>query len=299
MRAKRSTTVSTIAILAIAGSCVLTGCGQSAKPGENAQLTITRDFGQEVVLKAKQTPVTAGLTAMRQLKLNAAVKTTYGGKFVNAIAGVEGNAGAGTDWLFYVNGIQSETGAVSWRIKSKQKVQWDFHQWRDITTSAAIVGAYPQPMASLGAKLVCKPISSKACAMASKEFPASGSSANAVTVAVGEWDEIARIKGVPDLIAPAAENGAFAAFIGKPGSRQLQLLGNDGEIAATKGAGTGLIAAARSGKAITWVVTGTDAQGVERAASLLRSASLENSFAVAATGTSQMLALPIVKTAGQ
>jgi hypothetical protein len=77
----------------------------------------------------------------------------------------------------------------------------------------------------------------------------------------------------------------------------MQLLGRDGKIAVTAAAGTGLIAAARQGDAITWIVTGTDEVGVGRAVRMLGSTYLANLFAVAVTGENVVAPLPVPKVA--
>jgi hypothetical protein len=283
--------------LVVAAGAAAGGCGQSAKPGQTATLAISRDFGTEMLFGPKQTPVTAGLTAMRQLQSNVGVKTSYGGRYVDAIYGNASSAGAGDDWLYYVDGEQSNSGAAAWRVKPGQTIQWDYHQWRDITTPEAIVGAYPRPLSTKGVNLVCAPKGTQPCAAAGKKFPATAVRSGAVKLVIGPWSSIAGIAGVPDLSKPAVDNGAFADFTGKPGALKMQLLGRDGKIAVTAAAGTGLIAAARQGDAITWIVTGTDEVGVGRAVRMLGSTYLANLFAVAVTGENVVAPLPVPKVA--
>jgi predicted RNA methylase len=72
----------------------------------------------------------------------------------------------------------------------------------------------------------------------------------------------------------------------------LTVLDADGRTVRTLGAGTGLIAATRNGEfAPAWVVTGTDAAGLEAAAQAFDEASLDGRFAVAVTSAGA-LALP-------
>jgi hypothetical protein len=266
------------------------GCGQTAS-GPPAELSITRDFGSKTLL-TKSTPVTPGLTAMRQIQGNAKVGTAYSGKFVDTINGLKGSGTAGNDWLFYVDGEQSEKGAASWRVRPKEAIQWDYHQWRDITTPEAIVGAYPRPLSTKGVKPLCRPSNADDCSAAIKGLKYSDRP-GAVTLVIGTWDEVAGVKGVPDLTEPAADNGGFARFTGKPGSRKLELLGTDGRVNTTNGAGVGLVLASRTGKAITWIVTGTDDAGVHGAVSMLNESTLKNRFAVAWLGPYGAQALPI------
>jgi hypothetical protein len=289
LRSSRHPRLIATAVLAAVIGAGLGGCGEKVEPGQQATLTITSGFGEKVIVGPKSTPVTAGLTAMRQLQPAAKVETAYAGKFVDSINGLKGSGSAGNDWLFYVDGTQSDTGAASWRVKAGEQIQWDYHQWRDITAPEAIVGAYPRPLVNDGVKLVCMPSGSAACARVKKQFPKPGS----VTVVVGEWDDIAGVQGVPDLTQPALDNGAFASFTGKPGSRELELLATDGKIAVTNGAGAGLVAASRVGKAITWVVTGTDEAGVRGASLLLEQAVLRNKFVISWQGARGAISLPV------
>ena len=78
---------------------------------------------------------------------------------------------------------------------------------------------------------------------------------------------------------PAA-SGVFARF--SPDGRTLTLLDRDGRSTSTLAAGAGLIAAtAREEDAPVWVVTGTDAAGLEHAASAFAQPTLQDRFAVA------------------
>ena len=56
--------------------------------GETAQLWVTRDGGSEVILT---TTVPAGLTVLQALDREADIETRYGGRYVQAIEGVEGS----------------------------------------------------------------------------------------------------------------------------------------------------------------------------------------------------------------
>jgi hypothetical protein len=293
IRFSRASRLTAIAVLAVAVGVVAGGCGEQVDQGQAASLAVTQDFGQKVVLPAKSTQITPGLTAMRQLQKSAKVATSYGGRFVSAIDGLAGSAGAGNDWLFYVDGTQSDSGAAAWRVKAGQRIQWDFHQWRDITAPEAIVGAFPRPLSSEGVKLVCKPASSAACDLVRKQFPRDSAARDAATVVVGGWDDIAKLKGVPDLSLPAIDNGAFASFTGKPGARTIEVLGANGEIQRNIVPVVGLIAASKNGNELTWLITGIDANGAAAAAKHLLTRELRNKFALAVMGDAESDPLPI------
>ena len=71
------------------------------------------------------------------------------------------------------------------------------------------------------------------------------------------------------------------------------LLDADGHPTRTLGAGAGLLAATRySQSAPVWVITGTNAAGVELAAKAFNQSTLHNRFAVALTASGTALAVP-------
>jgi hypothetical protein len=110
------------------------------------------------------------------------------------------------------------------------------------------------------------------------DFSPSGE--QAIQVVVGPWNKIRVLSRIHLLESPPDESGVFARFTG-PGPTILTLLNERGEPAGTLGKGAGLVAALRPDDGPpTWVVTGTDAAGVEAAASTLGD-SLRNHYAVA------------------
>lgn len=280
-----------IAVLAVAIG--VAGCASGEPSGPTTTLSIMRDFGAVAVEPDAVVAATPGLTVMRQLEQTAKVETTYGGRFVNSINGLEG--GAGNDWLFFVDGIESDKAATEWRLRGGEVVQWDFHAWQGTKTGNAIVGAFPRPLKSAGAKLECVPADSEACtaakaALATVEVPSQSASADAVKLYVGEWEQLKGKPGVPDLTAPAADNGAFASV--SPDGKSIVVVNDEGLPAQRLKAGSGLVAASRVGTKVTWVVTGIDAQGVDAAVGLLSTSALKNRFAVAVSPAGR-IALPV------
>lgn len=231
---------------------------------------------------------------MRQLEQTAAVETTFGGRFVNSIDRLKG--GGGNDWLFFVDGIESEKAATDWRLSGGEVVQWDYHAWQGVKTGGAIVGAFPRPLESVGAKLTCLPADSEACKTAEGALGAAGvetgsAATGAVTVYVGEWPQLTGKPGVPDLASPAADNGTFASVA--PDGKSLVVVDDKGRPAQRIKGSAGLVAATREGAKLTWTVTGLDQPGLMGAVALLRSGALKNKFAVA-TGPSGLVALPTI-----
>ena len=82
-----------------------------------------------------------------------------------------------------------------------------------------------------------------------------------------------------------ATSGVFARFERGASGWELDALDPTAAVARTLGPGAGLLAGTRRGdERATWLVTGTDAQGVRRAAAALDPAQLENRYAVATLG---------------
>jgi hypothetical protein len=120
----------------------LAGCGGSGDGGE-ATLWVTRDRGAEVLVTAS---VPAGVTAMRALRSEVDVDTSYGGRFVRSIGGVAGDAGAKRDWFFFVNGVEADRGAAEYRLRPGDVLWWDYRSWAgEDMREPVVVGAFPEP----------------------------------------------------------------------------------------------------------------------------------------------------------
>lgn len=286
--------------IALVVLCVaLAGCGfGEGEPRDGgAELRITRDFGREELAAEAVETIREDQTVMRLLQSRHDVETRFGGKFVDEIDGVEG--GGTRDWSYYVNGIWSDRGAADRELEPGDVVQWDHHDWSATQRIAAIVGAYPEPFRSgtegdrLPVRLECADAEDQACADVKDELTAVGGRVSSaqlaasggqelVRVLVGTWDELREVT-TPRLIEEGPDaSGVFARFT--DGGERLELLDEDGDVARTAEAGTGLVAAtALEEQAVVWVITGLDDAGVQAAAAALDPAALRNAFAVAAT----------------
>ena len=70
---------------------------------------VTRDRGAHVLLVRE---VPAGLTAMQALDRVADIETTYGGRYVQSINGIDGSLSAQSDWFYFMNGIEGDRSAA-------------------------------------------------------------------------------------------------------------------------------------------------------------------------------------------
>ena len=288
-----------LALTAVAlGGCGLGAGGQPA----GTTLTVTRDFGRQQLRRAATPKVAGSETVMRLLGRNARITTRYGGGFVQSIDGLAGGdrGGRPVDWFFYVNGVESRAGAAAVRLKPGDRVWWDNHDWSATQTIPAVVGSYPEPFVHglggrrLPVRIECQDPRGPACTVVSRRLASLG-----VPVARGGIRGARVEQTLRLVIAPLSAIGAdpsLSVLRGGPQAsgvfaraardgRSFTTLDPAGRPVARHGAGDGLIAAVRPGAADepVWVVTGTDAAGVARAAQAFGETVLRNRFAVLVT----------------
>ena len=293
-----------LAALAVALACGGCGLGAGAARKGGVRLTVTRGFGSRQIHLVTRSKVPGSETVMRALERSFTVSTRYGGGFVQSIDGLS-PSGARTDWFYYVNGVQAAKGAATTAVHAGDRIWWDLHDWSATESIPAVVGSFPEPFTSgIGGKrypvtLECASDVSAACARVTKAFdrihvPVSsqllgaGSGVATLGVVVGTWSDI-RSQVAAQLIAhgPGA-SGVYARF-SEPRGSALELLDPSGRVARTLGAGAGLVAATADSNAVpTWMITGTDPNGVAAAAVALTPGALRNHFAVAVSGAQQL-----------
>ena len=304
---------------AAALSCVAAaGCGFG--PGESskgtATLTVTRDYGSRTLVEATDDDPSESETVIRLLDREAEITTRYGGGFVQSIDGVAGGEDAGrrSDWFFYLNGIESDRGAAEITVRGGDRIWWDYRDWSDAMRVPAVVGSWPEPFAQassapdhrLPVSVECA-VAGPACSTVSERLTGVGAEARvdpggsaptrsgpSLQVLVGPWRAL-REDPAASLRGPAA-SGVFASF--EPAGRgryELVLEGPRAERRCAYRAGAGLVAAveAPDGEGATWLVTGTDPAGVERAADTLDSGDLHGRYAVAAPAGAAPLGVPV------
>jgi hypothetical protein len=108
---------------------------------------------------------------------------------------------------------------------------------------------------------------------------------------------VAKFSGAKEVLAARAltqgpaSTGVYAKF--DSAGTTLSLLDGAGHAARVAPPGTGLLAATQqAAQPVTWLVTGVDDAGVERAAEAIGESALRNAFAVAATPTG-LVKLPV------
>jgi hypothetical protein len=141
------------ALAALVAVLLLAGCGggadgearsaAAAGPEEGgASLWVTRDAGSEVLLTAR---VPAGDSALQALDRHADLETRYGGRFVQAVDGIEGSLEEQRDWFYFVNGVEPGIGAADVELREGDVVWWDYRDWSRRMAAPVVVGAFPEP----------------------------------------------------------------------------------------------------------------------------------------------------------
>jgi Domain of unknown function (DUF4430) len=293
-----------LAVLALCAA-LLAGCGLGAGDEREggAVLRVTRDFGHAALGFARLDTLREDQTVMRFLRSEFDVETRFGGRFVQSIDGLEGAGPAGRrDWFFFVNGIESDTGAAEFELSPGDRVQWDHRRWDTAMRVPAIVGAFPEPFLNgVGGerrpvRVECDDVQARPCRQAKQALddvgvPTSSSSLGApgtetvTRLVVARWPRSRIVRGAPTLEEGPQESGVFARFADD--GRALELLDEDGRVARTArpGDGTALVAALRPrADELVWLVTALDREGLVAGVAALEEDRLRDAFAVAVTG---------------
>jgi Domain of unknown function (DUF4430) len=292
-----------LALLALAGT-VGCGLGPGSARGGAISLAVTRDFGEQRLAGAQVRRVRASDTVMRLLESRRRVETAYGGGFVQSIDGLSGDKSAKRDWFYYVNGQEANVGAADYSLSPGDVIQWDYHRWDGTMHIPDIVGAYPEPFVHgykgkrLPTRIECEDPPGAACRTVEQRLARAGVTAGVATVGsvggsdtlvvvVAKWSTARSIVALSTLQSGPALSGVFARF--DRSGRRFELLDGGGRAVMTAPPGTGLVAAtAQSDTSATWLVTGLDDSGVERAADALDAGALRDAFAVALTPSGEV-----------
>ncbi len=293
-------------------SLTLTGCGLGAGRAPSAvQLTVTREFGARPLHAWRAPRVHGKETVMSLLMRNANVTTRYGGGFVQSIDGLAGGSERGrpVDWFYYVNGVEAHEGAAERNVRAGDRIWWDRHDWSQTDDVPAVVGSFPEPFLHglegkrLPVRVDCANVGSSACTTVTSRLRAAGVPAAVAGIGASGGPQTLRVlvgltaallagqASARALAGGPRASGVYTRFAAR--GRALELLDPDGRSVRTLGAGSGLVAATRTGSgAPEWVVTGTDSAGVARAAAAFGAPALRDRFALAVTASGQPLALP-------
>jgi Domain of unknown function (DUF4430) len=295
------TRTAAVAAIAIALAVVIAGCGLGAGPGTGGvSLTVTSDFGTHRIAAISEAHVPGSETVMRMLERHFNITTRYGGGFVESINGNMGTSSQ-RDWFYYVNGVQASKGAAATAVHHDDHVWFDLHDWQATDSIPAVVGSFPEPFTNgIGGKrypvtIECGSNVGAACKRvtavldhdrvpAAGQLIGTGSGPDTLGVVVGTWSQLE-----PEVAAQLIEHGpgasgVYAHFAG-PGGSSLELLDPAGHVVRTLGAGAGLVAATADSSSVpTWLITGTDAAGVDAAAQAFNAQALHDHFALAVQG---------------
>lgn len=308
--------LSAIAGLLVAATIVGCGLGLPNTPS-GVKMLVTEDFGSTTLLSVSAPKAGLG-TAIGLLMRNVKVLRQHRDGAVKSIDGHSGGEQEGrpTGWFYYVDGEEASIKAAERAVHAGDRIWWDLHDGSQSQHVPAVVGSFPAPFQDgLGGKrlpvvLECAKPGSSPCHTISHRFTAlgivagfaalgtvgEGSEEDDLKVLVGTWAQLASSPAVRTIEKGPALGGVYMRAT--EGGRGFALLGRDGSVTATLGGGAGLVAATRySGAAPVWVVTGTDAAGVRRAAANFDAASLDRHFAIAVepseSGTAgRVIALP-------
>lgn len=296
-----------LAALALAGC----GVGAGEKSGD-ARIVVTRDFGARTVGAQIVQDIPESETVMRLTQRTFDVTTSYGGKFLQSIDGIEGGGRGGkADWFYWVNGIVGEQSAADFELHGGDRVWWDYRDWSAAQNVGAVVGQFPEPFAhgaegkrypaviqcAKEAEEVCQEVSSQLSAvgtMASRQTLGTNVETEVLRVLVGPWETLRRDQALRMIDRGPQTSGVFARF--DESGRQLELLDEQGRTARTVGAGAGLVAAVKLGEQVpTWAVTGTDLAGVRAAAAALDVQRLRDRFALSTDPAGDDAGLPLLR----
>ncbi len=333
MKKHSPTAVLAAVLLLVAALCACSTELAAVEPGSiaeiptpeaevNADSTVrivaTRDFGRELMFD-ERLELPLGSSAMAALQKVAEVVTDYGGGFVDAIDGVRsgftGSEKTKRDWFIYINGIQSNVGALDYSLQPGDVEHWDYHDWGFQQSIPAVIGAFPEPFLHGfdGMKRPTVVVYSDNLIKEAQELQdglvslgvsdISITSAGGLTVSDREASNLILL-GTADneLILELNRNwkklGLFAYFE----NGNLVVLDARGEIDSTYRAAAGLIQAAQNPwnpwgtgacENVVWMITGTDEEGVKTAidAVLNHPAQLQYAFA-AVIASGEIIRIP-------
>jgi len=191
------------------------------------------------------------------------------------------------DWFIYINGIQSNTGALDYKLHDGDIQHWDFRNWSFHHFIPAIIGDFPEPFRygyrgiiyptiivyQDGWKGDARRVADKLNRLGIENVSIRGinelqenekESCNLILLGTPDFPPIAELNQVWGRL------GFYAHFQ----DGRIAILNPEGEVAAEYGAGAGLIQATQNPwnpkgigacENVVWLVSGTDEAGVKGA----------------------------------
>jgi len=284
-----------VAVLAVA-FFLIKGCAlmpwNSDAERVRVRVTVTRDLGSEV-LRDESITVREGSSAMQALQEVAEVETSYGGGFIytvdGLVSGYDSEDSRKTDWFYYINGQMAEVGAGELGVGDGDWLLFDYHCWEYSTFTPAFAGCFPEPFVHgyRERPRACLVLFAPGWEEAGEELAAwlieAGASSCGTEELDAEWrpreGEYAVVLGTADelllntFLADANEQAArlgLSVFLAEEG---LVVVDETGEAAGRLSSGAGVVEAIgpRLGEEDSaLMVTGTDAEGVRAALTLLK-----------------------------
>lgn len=307
MTAARAIVTVTASALAVTASACGFGAGEADQG--SATLTVTRDYGSELLREARVENPSESETVVRFLDREAEIETSYGGNFVDAIDGTASavESGRSRDWFFFVNGYWSPIGAGEAAVSAGDRIWWDYRDWTDAYRVPAVVGSYPEPFVNgfngerFGVEVVCFD-AEPACSEVADRLAEDGAEVEravageatadpdrTLRVLVGGWEQVRADRVAEMLERGPAESGVYAIVERcADGAFALTALDQRARPSAQLPEAGWIAALQRGDEQPTWVVSGSDPNQVDAAAGLLGEATLARRYAIAVSGGDQI-----------
>lgn len=261
----------------------------------HVNLTVTRDYGHTKMF-GKEVGLVKDEVGMEVMFRNLDIQTAYGGGFVNKINGLEskytfytGSERKKLDWFYWINGILAPVGVAEYRPQAGDEIWWDYHNWDVTMFIPAVIGSYPQPFKNGflgknpgtvimytdsfqdGAQKLKKSLLNQGV----KEIDTAAYNPSALEnpgkyyILLGTWGDLS---AASDLLQKTNLKNKLIGVYVKFENGKIQALNTKGQTVKTFDDTTGVIYAFAPGIGATrptWLVTGTDAGGVQAALDVL------------------------------
>lgn len=256
-------------------------------------LRISQNYG-ETVLAVEEVPYQPNITIMDALYsvYPDEVETAYGGSYVIGIGSLRAQEGGPgkphQNWVFYVNGIFADVGALDYLPQTGESIWWDYHPWQMLQAVNAVIGCYPEPFVhgykgkTKTTTILYSSEEKELAGRLEKSLKNAGTpeivlkeiseeflhTRSGPTIVIGVWQDLKKYTYLRELNQASSKNGTYVHFT----DSSIELLDYNGEKGDELSSGVGVIAA--SGETAgddspLWLVSGTDKEGLRKAVTLL------------------------------